>query len=40
MQNWVTLYTQIPIRDKEEGAIPTDRSGNNGLAIPTTSTKD
>ena len=27
------------IRDKEEGAIPTDRSGNNGLAIPASSTK-
>ncbi|MBQ8638614.1 MAG: extracellular solute-binding protein [Lachnospiraceae bacterium] len=27
------------IRNMEAGAIPTDRSGNNGLAIPATSTK-
>lgn len=27
------------IRNKEEGAIPTDRSGNNGLAVPASSTK-
>lgn len=27
------------IRNMEEGAIPTDRSGNNGLAVPASSTK-